>query len=263
MMRTRVTSGTPDDGHPNSVVDQPLRSGPPKAAQLIVADLRRQIIRGDLRGDDSLPSENELMRLYGVSRPTLREALRVLEFEGLLTVRRGARGGSTVHVPNGEAAARSMALVLEHRGATLADVVEARSAIEPACARLVAERGKKAHLLRLKQDLASSASGGSDSTQSSGFHELLVDLAGNQTLTLMYGMLRLVLNESTTGVQLVECTDTRNLAGRRRAHDAHQHLVDLIERKDGDQAEGFWAEHLRGGYLAHKPPGATPLNFSA
>ena len=261
MIRTRGTSGTPDDGHAKSAVDQPPRSGLPKAAQLIVADLCRQIITGDLRGDDSLPSENELMRLYGVSRPTLREALRVLEFEGLLTVRRGARGVPRSTSPLGRRRrVRWRSTLTPRRNICRCD----RGSIghRTCCVRLVAERGKQAHLLRLKQVLASSAHGGSDSTQSSGFHELLVDLAGNQTLTLVYGVLRLVLNESTTGVQLVECTDTRNLAGRRRAHDAHQHLVDLIERKDGDQAEGFWTEHLRGGYIARKPPGATPLNFS-
>ena len=250
MMRATGTSGDPDDGHPNSVVAQPLRSGTPKAAQLIVADLRRQIIRGDLQGDDSLPSENELMRLYGVSRPTLREALRVLEFEGSTHSATRSQGGSTVHVPNGEAAARSMGLVLEHRGATLADVLEARSH-HRTCLRQIGRRARQEGASApLEAEPRSQCPGGSDSTQSNGFHDLLVDLAGNQTLTLMYGMLRVVLNESTTGVQLVECTDTRNLDGRRRAHDAHQHLVDLIERKDGDQAEEFWTEHLRSSYLA-------------
>ena len=47
------------------------------------------------------------------------------------------------------------------------------------------------------------------------------------------------------------------------AHDAHQHLVDLIERKNGEEAEEFWTQHLRAGYLARRPPSGTPLNFSA
>jgi len=245
----------------NAVSGRPPRSATPKAAQLIVADLSRQIIRGELKGDDSLPSENELMRLYGVSRPTLREALRVLEFEGLLTVRRGAKGGSTIHNPNGQAAARSMGLVLEHRGATLADVLQARSTIEPACARLVAERGKKLHVRRLTSNLETSGPSRSADAQSNGFHELLVELAGNETLKLMYGMLRIVLGDSTTGLDLVGCAKTRSLSERRRAHDAHQHLIGLIEKKDGDQAEEFWTEHLRAGQAIRKP--TLPLNFSA
>jgi GntR family transcriptional repressor for pyruvate dehydrogenase complex len=153
---------------------------------------------------------------------------------------------------------------LAHRGATLADVLEARSTIEPACARLVAERGKKTHLLKLTRYLSANPPGrGSTSAPSDGFHDLLVELAGNQTLILMYGMLRVVLAESSTGSPLVECADTRNLQGRLRAHDAHQHLIDLIARKDGDQAEEFWTEHLRNGQVARRSSNRRPLNFTA
>jgi DNA-binding FadR family transcriptional regulator len=114
----------------------------------------------------------------------------------------------------------------------------------------------------LKQSLTSSARVDSNSAQYPEFHQLLVELADNQTLTLMHGMLKAVLTGSTTGVEPTECTGIRDLDGR-RSHDAHQHLVDLIEAKDGDRAEEFWTEHLRGCYLADRPPGKTPLNFSA
>jgi len=261
MSRAIGTAGDPRAGRHKADAGQSLRTGTPRAAARIIADLRGKIIRGDLQGDDSLPSENELMRFYGVSRPTLREALRVLEFEGWLTVRRGAKGGSTVHIPTGQAAARSMGHVLEHRGATSADVLEARSTIEPTCARLVAENGKRADLLELTRYLSSNPPGGPASAQSYGFHDLLVDLAGNQTLILMYGMLRVVLNESAS--PLVDCADTRNLEGRLRAHEAHQHLVSLIQTKAGDQAEEFWAEHLRSSQVARKPSIRKPLNFTA
>jgi DNA-binding FadR family transcriptional regulator len=261
MSRAVGTSAEPPAGQPDA---EQLRTATPRAADLIVGDLRGKIIRGDLQGDDSLPSENELMRIYGVSRPTLREALRVLEFEGWLTVRRGAKGGSTVHIPTGKSAARSMGHVLEHRGATLADVLEARSTIEPTCARLVAERGKKVQLLALTRYLsANPPDGGQPGTPSFGFHDLLVELAGNQTLILMYGMLRLVLAESTTGSPLAQCADSRTLQGRLRAHDAHQHLVDLIAQKDGDRAEEFWSGHLRNSHVARKQSKRTPLNFIA
>jgi DNA-binding FadR family transcriptional regulator len=244
------------------VIGAPLRSGSPKAAQLIVADLRRQIIRGELQRGDSLPSENELMRLYGVSRPTLRESLRVLEFEGLLTVRRGPKGGSTVNVPTGEAAARSMGLVLEHRGASISDVIVARCIIGPACARLIAERGAMADLARLKQNLASNPGEGLGAEHSVGFHELLVELANNHTLTLLHGMLKVVLNGLTSGMPPLECTDPGDSDGP-RAHDAHQHLVDLIAAKDGDQAEEFWSEHLRQCSVTDTSPDEAPLDFSA
>ena len=61
---------------------------------MVAAELRRQIVLGKLKQDDQLPSENALMEQFGVSRPTLREAFRILESEGAITVRRGVRGGA-------------------------------------------------------------------------------------------------------------------------------------------------------------------------
>ena len=103
----------------------------PKAAELVAASLRRQIVRGQLKEGDALPHESVLMETFAVSRPTLREAFRVLESEQLIRVRRGAHGGARVHVPDSDVAARFTGFVLQHRGATVADVLEARALIEP------------------------------------------------------------------------------------------------------------------------------------
>src|SRR5439155_5195777 len=62
----------------------------PKTAELVAAHLRRQIVRGELKEGDALPPETALMEQFNVSRPTLREAFRVLESEALITVRRGS-----------------------------------------------------------------------------------------------------------------------------------------------------------------------------
>ena len=78
----------------------------PKMAELIGDVLRRQIVHGDLKEGDALPSEAVLMEQFGVSRPTLREAFRVLESESLITIRRGAHGGARVKSPDQKIAAR-------------------------------------------------------------------------------------------------------------------------------------------------------------
>ena len=116
---------------PVRVIDVAAPVKVPKTAELVATQLRNQIIRGELREGDALPPESTLMEQFGVSRPTLREAFRVLESEALISVRRGARGGARVHAPNGDVAARYAGLVLQFRGATLADVYEARKAIDP------------------------------------------------------------------------------------------------------------------------------------
>src|SRR5213080_2961741 len=97
----------------------------PKTAELIASDLRRQIVRGELTAGATLPSEMLLMEQYGVSRPTLREAFRILESESLISVRRGARGGARVVSPDIAVAARYVGLLLQMSGTTIADVYEA------------------------------------------------------------------------------------------------------------------------------------------
>ena len=111
----------------------------------IADELRRLIVAGELDEGDSLGHEPDLIERFGVSRPSLREALRILEAEGLITVVRGVLGGVVVHRPDQRQTARTAALVLQARNVSLADVFDARTIIEPAAVRLVASgRGRKA-----------------------------------------------------------------------------------------------------------------------
>src|SRR5271167_661366 len=113
----------------------------PKTAELVARTLRRMVVDGQLSDGDFLPHEAELMAHFQVSRPTLREAVRILESERLVEVRRGSRTGARVRVPGAEIVARPAGLLLELSGATLADVMTARIAIEPAAAKLLAVSG--------------------------------------------------------------------------------------------------------------------------
>jgi len=79
---------------------------PLKTGEMIASYLRGKIVRGELAEGDCLPSEVELMRQFDVSRPTLREAFRILEAESLIGVRRGSRGGAQVLEPDPAVAAR-------------------------------------------------------------------------------------------------------------------------------------------------------------
>jgi DNA-binding FadR family transcriptional regulator len=112
----------------------------PKTGELIATYLRRQIVRGELQPGEILPAESQLMEQFSVSRPTLREAFRILEAETLISVRRGSRGGARVVVPEASVAARYVGLLLQIKGATINDVYEARMISEPPCARLLALR---------------------------------------------------------------------------------------------------------------------------
>ena len=85
---------------------QPLpRYSAPRLAELVAADLRRRILSGELEERAILPKQDDLLTEFGVSLPTLREALRVLEAEGLIRVQRGKRGGALVCRPTAATAA--------------------------------------------------------------------------------------------------------------------------------------------------------------
>lgn len=71
----------------------------PKTAELVADRLRTEIVRGQLKEGDTLPPETTLMEEFGVSRPTLREAYRLLEAESLIQLKRGARGGASYPSP--------------------------------------------------------------------------------------------------------------------------------------------------------------------
>jgi DNA-binding FadR family transcriptional regulator len=102
--------------------------------QQIADELRSLIVSGELSEGDSLGHEPDLVERFGVSRPSLREALRILEAEGLVTVVRGVRGGVVVHAPDQRMTARTAALVLQARNVPLADVFEAPRRRSPECA---------------------------------------------------------------------------------------------------------------------------------
>ncbi|MCK9927490.1 GntR family transcriptional regulator, partial [Frankia sp. Mgl5] len=200
----------------------------PKTAELVAAQLRRQIVRGELVEGDALPPEAVLMEQFGVSRPTLREAFRVLESEALISVRRGAHGGARVHTPDGQVAARYAGLVLEHRHTTLADVHTAHTLLEPAAVRLLATHHTDTTLTTLHTALTHP-----DPTH---FHHQLLEHAGNQTLTMIAGMLRHILD---THAPLPHPTHTTP-----HNHHDHTHLLDLIARHDTNAAEAHWRTHI-------------------
>lgn len=239
----------------------------PKTAEVVADHLRRQIVSGELREGESLASEVALTEHFGVSRPTLREAFRVLEAERLITVRRGARGGATVHEPRAEMVARYAGFVLEHGGTTLADVCEARLQIEAPSARLAAERRTDDDIARLRDSVYKCELVGHDNqrllVESSEFHALLVHTAGNRTLMLLHRVIAEIIDMA----KLRRFGASQESNARSKAVDygskAHSMLVDLIEAGDGDGAEYLWRRHLAASnrLLLELPGSHEPLDL--
>lgn len=235
-----------DDPADDGVVRRIVRV--PKTAEVVAQSLRKQIVRGELPAGSSLPSETVLTEVYGVSRPTLREAIRVLETERLITVRRGARGGATVHAPTPTTVAQHAALVLEHDGATLADVLTARVLVEAPCAGIAATTRTAADVVRLRELVGRCELVNHDhlrlAVEHSGFHTAVVEIAGNATMLLMHKMLRRIIDMAK--VRRLDNVDeaTARVKALNFGTDAHSTLVDLIEAGDAAGAEQHWTRHL-------------------
>ncbi len=219
----------------------------PKAGEMVAAHLRRQIVLGELKEGDQLPPESVLMEEFGVSRPTLREAFRILEAEGAITVRRGVRGGARVQLPGIDVAARHVGLLLQYRGALLADVYEVRGVLEPAAARMAAKRRTSADLARLQEVLDRQRASVDDRAASfaadTEFHQLIVELSGSETLQVLAGMVTHVIREGDRSY-----TERHGGENERElvnvAIRAHARLLELIHKRSGDEAETFWRKHL-------------------
>jgi DNA-binding FadR family transcriptional regulator len=212
----------------------------------VAADIRKRILHGIIGEGDALPAETELMAQYGISRPTLREALRILEAERFIVVRRGGIGGALVQRPDLDLAARQFGFVLQDRGVTLADVHRARALIEPPALSALAESitpEQHAELnAMLDQARAFIGRPARYSHAIEAIRERIVEMTGAATTGLLMRMLREVVERHTGasgGVSPERWAKLQKLSLR-----AHGKLVELIGAGDRAGAEDFWRRHL-------------------
>tara|TARA_R110002072_G_scaffold36301_4_gene107028 strand:- start:15526 stop:16245 length:720 start_codon:yes stop_codon:yes gene_type:complete len=220
----------------------------PKAAELIADTLRKRIVLGQLQPGDALMSESELMVEFKVSRASLREAFRILEVESLIEIKRGARGGARVTLPSDKAAANTMSVLMQLRGATLSDVFDAMLILEPPMINQLAKT-RSAKDLKLFHDHLEWEAANFENFQVHAettieFHQLLGRCSKNVVLALILGVLDEVYRRHTphmVGKQLKNQADLN-----RQGFQNRKSVVDLIEARDGDGAESLWRKHSKG-----------------
>lgn len=248
----------------------------PRLAEMAADRLRSRILRGDLKDGDFLPSQDRLLAEFGVSRPTIREALRILETEGLVSVRRGATGGAVVHRPREENTAYSLGLVLESRAVTVHDVGLALKRLEADCAALCAERPDRAETVvpglrrcneiarrQIDEPLAYTHA-------MAEFHEQMIEQCGNSTLAVLAGAV-----ESLHLAHVKEWAERVSGAGqfpdreyRLAGLGAHEDLTELIAVGDVAAASVLALEHFDPHQFyvseedSERPVTAAPLRHS-
>jgi DNA-binding FadR family transcriptional regulator len=238
----------------------------PKAAELVAGRIKRAIVTGDLKDGESLPSETQLMAEFQVSRPTVREGIRVLESMGLITVSRGARGGAKVTRPDAGIVASAAAMALQTRGATITDLFEARSLIEPRAARMAAERRPRAAAKVLRAHAEYEFEVINDfvvvARAIAEFHKLLMEQCGNEALAVFGIALKDVFEKSMVSAQrnIRPGRESERVASLRYGLRSHMKLADLIEAGEGKAAEAHWAVHVeKAGKIWLKSVGAKEV----
>ena len=216
---------------------------------MVAAELRRQIVTGQLKPGDKLHPENVLQTQFAISRPTLREALRLLESESLIAIRRGQHGGAHVTAMDLGAAARQVGVFLQVQGTTLQDVWVARTIIEPPAAGLLAARRDPLAIAELEANIdAAREAARSDPIRyadlSADFSMLIAKHCGNKTIHLLAALIHDIIrrqHEHVTAKTLSKAgVDTLRQASVR----SREKALALMRSGTPAQAEKFWRQYL-------------------
>jgi DNA-binding FadR family transcriptional regulator len=221
----------------------------PRLADIIAARLRSDILSGRYREGEVLDISGGVFDDFSVSLPAMREAVRVLENEGLLRTRRGSGGGAVVQLPT----PRRIAMVLQARRTEPADVGRALAHIEPICASMCAERPDRhasvlpdlRRIIKAQQDRLDDRAG--YMTHARAFHDGIVEHCGSETMVVAAGALEVIWSAHAATLYTGDAPGAADDDLRRRLAAAvgqHEQVVDAIDAGDGDLAARLLRSHI-------------------
>jgi DNA-binding FadR family transcriptional regulator len=212
-----------------------------RASSSIADQIRQAIVTGRLQLGDRLAPERELAEQFGVSRVTVRDALRALEAMGLIEVKVGARGGAFVTVPSGSVVGQTMSDMMMMQALTPEDIVEARLIVELGTVTLACARATEEDVERMRALATRSREGLAAGTYtrelSWDFHALLADAAHN---TAVEGL----THSFRSSLSMHPIRTREGTKAHERTVEEHERILDALERRDGVTARREMAHHL-------------------
>lgn len=206
-------------------------------AKQIAESIRSAIVEGRLRADDRLPTEDDLAQRYGVSRPTIREALKRLAAQNLIRSRRGPAGGNFVSRPDPQDLAQSLAgaatLMVSLGAFEIDEISEARLQLETVCCRLAAANRTEPHLAAMRAEVETQR--GESITDEEfcasdvRFHRALVNATCN-------GLLRFVMQAVVEAIMPITNMVVFRVRNRRTIVGFHERILAAIEAGDAERA---------------------------
>jgi DNA-binding FadR family transcriptional regulator len=223
-----------------------------RMSEVIVDKIRELMREGQLKPGDRLPPERELCESFGVSRVTMREALRMLESAGLVEIRVGARGGAFVTAPTSNRVGEGLTDLLTLSVISAAHVTEVRMILELGIVPLVCERATDDDLAALEKicERSEGALRAGDYTMemSLEFHTAIAQATHNPAVEMLV--------ESFRGPILMSLEEAHEVAPEMggRGTEEHEEFVAAVRRRDSDEAVRIMREHLtRTAHRVEKP----------
>lgn len=214
-----------------------------KVSEVIAREIINDIVQRQLPPGTFLPSEVEMLEQYDVGRASLREALRILEVHGLITIKPGRGGGPIVADASDRHFARMATMFFQLSGATYRDLMAARMIIEPMMTRVVAQRNDEVVRDALNQALDSTEAALSleDSAQyvssTTEFHSVILSVSGNPILDIFGEALKHIFAERVSGALFPR--DRRDAIAAQ-----HREIADAITTGNADLAEDLMRQHM-------------------
>ncbi len=227
---------------------------PGKAYKKIITHIRGKISSRTLRPGDRLPPETDLARSLGVSRPTVREALKVLESQNVLRSSTGPTGGTFVEAIDGAGVAEyltdSISLLLDVDELTLEELWQAREITDVPAAELAALRRTEGDLFVIEKTLEMDArKEGLAIVADISFHRAVAEASKNRMLSLFAGSIHMTLR---TLAERYDIPENVLPEVKRVSQQQHRLICEAISERDGDLAAARMREHLELSYRVYE-----------
>jgi GntR family transcriptional repressor for pyruvate dehydrogenase complex len=212
-----------------------------KTSEVVAFAVARDIVEQRLASGDRLPLEAAMVDQYGVSRESVREALRLLEAQGIVSIRRGPGGGPVVGRASSINLARTMTLYFQLAGGTYDELLGSWRLLEPLAAELAARNPDRALVRRTLAPHLTPCDDRGDvdayQAHSTGFHFTVIELAANQVLALVVGAIGDIIR--THVILRIDPFELRELID-----DDHAAIASAVIAGDGSGARAAMLDHI-------------------
>jgi DNA-binding FadR family transcriptional regulator len=219
----------------------PVRSK--RTFEEVSIEIKKMIIKGVFKAGDRLPSENELSRQFSVGRQTVREAMRLLELSGFLTVQRGGSGGPVIRNTILDTLTRSFIDAIQMRSVSVQELTEARLGIETLALQYVMKNGDEGLIAALRENIRAAKEKIRNKVQAFDkniyFHVLLAKASKNQVVVIMVeAIMALVADFLSRIPQTLEIS--------RRVCEEHEAILDAVAERNEERVLTLMKAHLKG-----------------